>query len=359
MTTALILAGAVAKGAFEAGVLSVIARKNFDVSSIVATSAGALNGSLFAAGIRYQRLPEAADIIRHLWEEQARWGKIVKPSLSGVFKGRGFSTTAALEELLGEGLSRIIGGAGGGAGSRSALKTPVDLQLIATRLAGESYGNGSPATTTFEHAIAFAGDDFDSVRGRERVIRAAVASAAFPFLFVPVEFETLGPCIDGGAVNNTPISYALDANVDRVIVVTGNPLQLPGQPELTGLDLVGQMVDIVINERLFRDLAQARKVNAKLAQIDAVGSELGLSEEQRRGVKAALGWRSLEIVEIRPEAPLDGNAFSALSNKQLRHDYIQIGIEAAERALPERDSPSKVSATRKIGPQLPHSEAAN
>ncbi len=353
MTTALILAGAVAKGAFEAGVLSVIARKNLELSSIVATSAGALNAALFATGIRFQRQPEAADIIRHLWEEQARWPKILKPSLRGLLRGHGFSSTAGLEELVNEGLSRIVGNAG----SR-AQKSGVELQLIATRLSGEVGGGPAPATT-FEHAIAFDGEDFDTVRGRERVARAAVASAAFPFVFVPVSFETLGPCIDGGTVNNTPISYALDAYVDQVIVVTGNPLQAPGQAELGGLDLVGQAVDIAINERLFRDLAQARKVNAKLAQVAAAAAELGLSEEQRQGVEEALGWRMLEIVEIRPEAPLDGNAFSALGNKQLRHEYIQIGIESAERALLERSSALRVSVARKPSPKQPQSEAAN
>lgn len=327
MPTALILAGAVAKGAFEAGVLSVLASKNVDITSIVATSAGALNGAIYAAGLRFERAREAADVIRQLWEEEARWSRIVRPSLSAMLRGRGLSSTRALQALLAGGLERAAGG-NGAPGS-----APLRLELVTTRLHGELRTSGKHVGTTFEHAFGFEGSAFDDANGRERVTRAAVASAAFPFLFSPVELEQLGPCIDGGAVNNTPISYAVDAGVDTVIVVTGNPLHEPAEPELAGLDLAGQAVDIAINERLFRDLLQARKVNGKLAEVNAAAAELGLSEEQKRRITAALGWRTLEIVEIRPDAPLEGNAFEALGSQQLRYDYIQAGVEAAERAL--------------------------
>jgi predicted acylesterase/phospholipase RssA len=51
--TALILAGAAGKGPFAAGALSEIARRtDFNVRCIVGTSSGALNGALYAAGLR-------------------------------------------------------------------------------------------------------------------------------------------------------------------------------------------------------------------------------------------------------------------------------------------------------------------
>jgi hypothetical protein len=57
---ALILAGAVAKGAFHAGAISVLAEREVAVTRIVATSDGALNAAVLAAGIATGRVVHAA-----------------------------------------------------------------------------------------------------------------------------------------------------------------------------------------------------------------------------------------------------------------------------------------------------------
>jgi len=118
-----------------------------------------------------------------------------------------------------------------------------------------------------------------------------------------------------------------------VIVVTGNPSAQPVEEKLAWLDLVGKEVDIAINERLFRDLRQARRVNDKLAALSQELERQGLSQEQRAAAMASLGWKPLEIVEIRPTEPLTGNAFSALGQPALRREYLDLGRRAAERAL--------------------------
>ena len=41
------------------------------------------------------------------------------------------------------------------------------------------------------------------------------------------------------------------------------------------------------------------------------------------------------MIEIRPEAPLQGNAFDALGSRQLRSEYLDLGQRAAQRALAE------------------------
>ena len=55
--TAIILAGAAAKGPFEAGVLEELARRRqvFHVGTVVGASAGALSAAVYAAGIRAGR----------------------------------------------------------------------------------------------------------------------------------------------------------------------------------------------------------------------------------------------------------------------------------------------------------------
>ena len=41
------------------------------------------------------------------------------------------------------------------------------------------------------------------------------------------------------------------------------------------------------------------------------------------------------LVHVRPETPLQGNAFDALGSRQLRSEYLDLGQRAAQRALAE------------------------
>jgi NTE family protein len=325
MTTALVLAGAVAKGAFEAGVLAVLAERAERISTFVATSAGALNAAVYATGVRYGRERHAGEVLHQLWAEQADWQHVVDFDWRGLLGGRGLSSTTALEGIVERGMQQV---------AQSAEPSfDVSVQLVTTALRGLVQDAKGRPTTTFEHRIKMTKESFDTVEGRRSVASAAVASAAFPGLFVPVEVPGVGPCVDGGAVNNAPISWAIADGAERVIVVTGDPATQPAEAKLAWLDLIGKEVDIAINERLFRDLLQARGINQKLSSLDSELERQGLSPEQRASVLGSLGWKPLEIIEIRPSEPLRGNAFSALREPTLRREYLDIGRRAAERAL--------------------------
>ncbi len=88
--SALILAGAVAKGAFEAGAIETIVQAEIPISRIVATSSGALNGFLLAYGLRKNKPKLASQIISEIWREQASWSQILSISWKGVVTGQGF-----------------------------------------------------------------------------------------------------------------------------------------------------------------------------------------------------------------------------------------------------------------------------
>ena len=289
------------------------------------TSAGALNAAVYATGVRYGREQRAAEVLQQLWAEQADWKHIVDFSLLDALGGRGLSSTTALQGIVERGMQSVA--------EPKGPAFEVSVRLVTTVLRGLPRDPESPESTTFEHAIKLQDDVFDTAQSRRGVAIAAVASAAFPGVFVPVQVAGVGPCIDGGTVNNAPISWALEEGADRVIVVTGNPSAQPAEEKLAWLDLVGKEVDIAINERLFRDLRQARRVNDKLAALSQELERQGLSQEQRAGALASLGWKPLEIVEIRPTEPLTGNAFSALGQPALRREYLDLGRRAAERAL--------------------------
>src|SRR5688572_9522505 len=89
--TALILAGAVANGAFEAGAIDVLVKAGHSFRPIVAASSGGLNGTLFAAGIRSGKEPFAASELVRLWETSAGLTQAFNPSLRDLLAGRGFS----------------------------------------------------------------------------------------------------------------------------------------------------------------------------------------------------------------------------------------------------------------------------
>ena len=106
MTDALILAGGVAKGAFTAGVLSVLlgpegkAAARVNVHSIVAASSGALNGA-FAAAVLHSGTEER-EIARlvSLWLNDASFGRVFEPSFAGIFELRGASGEEKVMEIL-------------------------------------------------------------------------------------------------------------------------------------------------------------------------------------------------------------------------------------------------------------------
>ncbi len=235
--------------------------------------------------------------------------------------------------MVRDGLTRIA--------PTSPLPAPVAdiaLQLVVAPLLGTSSARGSRAAiegdTTFEYVTEFGGASFDSAEGRRRLVTAVTASAAFPLLFSPVEVEGVGLCVDGGAVNNAPVSYGLDSpEVTRVIVVTDSPRRLHDDEPPRGLDIIGRLAEMLVNERLFRDLAQSQKANEKLARIQALADQWGLSLEQRAELERAIGWRAVDLVQIRPDRPLEGTSFSGLHDRDLRARYIEQGRIAAARVL--------------------------
>jgi len=335
--TALVLSGAVAKGAFEAGVLQVLTRQRLPIVSIVGASAGALNGALLAAGIRAGRAVEAADLLARLWDDRGTWANAVDLSARDILGGRGVSTSDKLGQLLRTSIEPFVGGA-----------HPIDLRIVLTAAGGDPTIRQTLRRTSFESVASFTGADFEDPAARERLYTAVTASAAFPGLYAPVRLPELGDCLDGGAVNNTPIGRALAGHpeIRRVVVVTHIPA-LVEPPRLRGLDLVGHIGEILVTERLYRDLRAARRVNRQLLNLEQLCADGTLPRATVGALRRALGLggkRPIEIVEIRPRVELRGGAFSGLSSRALRREYIDAGRHAAEEAL-ARPAPTAAKAS--------------
>lgn len=326
---ALILAGAVAKGAFEAGVVQELVRRDVRIVRIVASSSGALNGTLLASGVRARAVAAAADQLVELWTDHAEWNQIFHLSIADLFRREGIFDDKKVQRLLRDNVKP------------SALRPgdAIELRLVTAPLHGAPGTiDGAPATT-FESVLDFSGESFDSTAALEAVFVAASASAALPVAFAPVDVPALGPCVDGGTVNNTPIKWALEGpvghSVDAVVVVTTTVQTLaPFTGDVRGTHLVSRLAELLINERLYRDLRQGERVNDQLRALAALRPSLG--DAAIDTVVAALQWqarREVAIVTIRPQTELAGSAFSGFFNRALREQYIAAGRSEADRVL--------------------------
>jgi NTE family protein len=329
MSDALILAGAVAKGAFGAGALAVLLDETpgLDVRRIVATSSGALNGAFVASAIRSGTPRSAGSRLEALWTDEASFGHVFDASIRGIASLRGISTNARVLSILRRAIQPSTG------------RNPVSLRLVVTATAGYVDPESGSSGTTFERALRFDGESFDDAARLEEVFAAVTASAAYPVAFLPVDLSLGGEmvaCYDGGLVDNTPIGNALeDPDVTRVFVIAPYPPRFAPLPkDRRGLPLLEHLSDILVNERLYRDLRQARAVNDALAKLEASLAPPALAKALE-----ALDWtgrRQVEIVELRPEIDLDGYAFDGFFSKGLRESYLRAGESAVRRWLAHR-----------------------
>ncbi|MDP9035298.1 MAG: patatin-like phospholipase family protein [Myxococcota bacterium] len=324
-SSALILAGAVAKGAFEAGALSVLAeRADLSIQRVVGASSGALNGALFAAGLRTGGPAEAAAQMVEIWRDEASWRDVFTVNLKDIFQLRGAGTHGHVLGLM-ESAREKLHGEGAHA---------VELRIVLTDLTGQVGSiNGQPATT-FGNVRCFRDADFDSKDSWNVICRTALGSAALPIVYAPVDVPHVGPCLDGGILNNTPVKQAISGgDVHRIIVVCAHPRLVRAPTDARGLTLASEFVDILINERLYRDLRDAYDVNRLVDQLEGLRSTGQLSDEAMSTISALKPWRKIEIVEIRPSEPLPGSAIAGFGDRTLRERYIEMGAEAAIAAL--------------------------
>jgi NTE family protein len=327
---AVVLAGAVAKGAFEAGVLQALAHRNVQVVRIVGSSSGALNGTMLAAAVRARDLTGGTTRLVELWRDKAGWTDVFHASFHALVGREGVSDSTKLVALLRQQIAPMPQG------------DDITLRLLTAPLGGVTGNIGAMPATTYEAMIELTGADFATPASLERVFASATASSAFPLLFAPVDLPELGPCVDGGAVNNTPVKWALDGTardrIDAIIVIGTSAEQRAGAPvePLQGVTLASHLASMLIGERLYRDLHEAEDVNERLANLEALVTQGVLDRAQLDRVLTAIawdGWRRVRILQIRPLEELPGTAFSGFFDEGLREQYIAAGLDRANAVL--------------------------
>lgn len=238
--TGLVLAGGGARGAYEAGALSVILpeleRRGCRPTVYVGTSVGAINAAILAST---HDLPAAAqaEALLDLWRDLRR-SDVMAPILarSGPISVARFAAQllsfpgARVTSLLDPSplWSRLPGWI-----RFDQLRRNIDSGLV-HELAVVATSARSGRTVVFvdsaekrpfhrSHAVAYT--------AAEVTVRHVGASAAIPLLWPAVFIETpersRGWYVDGGTRLNAPIKPALDLGADRLIVVGVDSIEGP------------------------------------------------------------------------------------------------------------------------------------
>jgi len=227
--TAFVLSGGASLGALQVGMLQALYERGVVPDLLVATSVGALNAAFIAS--RPQTVTTARELGR-VWRNLQR------------------------EDIFPVSMSALLGGF---CGCRNHLVPDRGLRrLVRRHLEFEDLADAAVPL----HLVAF-----DLAAGRELLlsegpaVEAVVAAASMPGVFPPVEIADR--ClIDGGVVNNTPISHAVDLGADRIFVLpTRDPDGLRERSPQRAFDTPMHGLGPLIEGRLQAEMARyAREV---------------------------------------------------------------------------------------------------
>src|SRR4051812_35632560 len=180
---AVVLSGGGNRGAAQVGMLRALVEAGVRPDVVVGTSVGSLNGAAFA------RDPSAAgvDDLEAVWLSLSRERLFADGRLT-----RAWRLASRASYLFGsEGLAEIIDGFG----VHEFSELAVPLRIVASDLLSGA------------EAVFAAGP----------IKPALLATCALPGVYAPVEHDGR-LLVDGGVINNVPVSHALAGPMDRVYV---------------------------------------------------------------------------------------------------------------------------------------------
>jgi NTE family protein len=221
--TAFVLGGGGNLGAVQIGMLQALFERDIAPDVLVGCSVGALN----AAAIASRPDLEGVEQLRRVWLDPTTWQVFSSGKLTGPWlllkKARSMVTNERIRRLVEATVPE-----------RRFEDFPVPLHVVATSL-----HTGRPMW-------------FDE----GPVVEPILASAALPAVLPPVEIGGEA-FIDGGVVDNVPISRAVALGVERVVVLHVGNFERPRPNPQRPLDVLLQAFSIARNERFARESEDA------------------------------------------------------------------------------------------------------
>ena len=219
--TAFVLAGGGSRGAVQVGMLDELVRRGIKADRVYGASVGAINGAAYAGNPTLDGVEHMAEVWRGV-------------SGADVFPRGAFDGPWAYFQ------------------KRDAVHANSGLRKIIE--AGLTYEDLEDAQLPIEVVTTSLTDGRERWITRGPAVEAILASSAIPAMFPPVTIDG-DVLIDGGVVNNVPISRALAAQCDRIYVLLCGPLhyhpQLPRRPA----EAVLTAFFVAVHARFVRELA--------------------------------------------------------------------------------------------------------
>ncbi len=176
----LVLGGGGARGFAHVGVLKALREANVPIDMVVGTSMGAIIGSLYCSGVELEEIEKIATYIK--WDDISNLSSV---SLLKMLVSEKLLSTQKMEKYI----NKMIG-------DKHFFQLNIPFACVATDI------------KTGEKIIFKEGE----------VASAARASATIPGIFEPVQYRQRF-LVDGGIVENIPVSVAKLFNPDIIITV--------------------------------------------------------------------------------------------------------------------------------------------
>jgi NTE family protein len=219
--TAFVLAGGGSRGAVQVGMLQELIARGITADRVFGASVGAINGASYAG----QPTMENAERMATIW--RAVKGTDIFPR--GTFDG----PWAYLQK-------------------RASVHANSGLRAIIE--SGIDYENLEDATIPIEVVTTSLTDGRERWIGHGPAVEAILASSAIPSIFPPVTIDG-DLLVDGGVVNNVPISRALETGCDRIYVLLCGPLHYHPPAPRRPLEAQLTAFFVAIHARFVRELA--------------------------------------------------------------------------------------------------------
>ena len=222
--TAFVLSGGASLGALQVGMLRALYERGIVPDFMIGTSVGALNATFVASRPQtVETIDELAAVWRGLRREQVfpvRWRELV---LGLVGRGDYIVSDSGVREIVGR-------------------------HLTITRLED---------AVVPVHLVAFDLVNGEEVRlSRGPALEALLAAAAIPGLLPPV-VRGNRRLVDGGVVNNTPISHAVDLGAERVYLLpTAGASRALGKRPRGALEAAIDAITLMIDSQHRADVAR-------------------------------------------------------------------------------------------------------
>jgi NTE family protein len=222
--TAFVLSGGASLGALQVGMLRALYEQGIAADLLVGTSAGALNAAFVAS--RPQTVATAHELAG-VWRDVQR------------------------DDVFPMSMRALVGGV---CGQRDHVVPDRALRRLVRRYI--EFEDVAEATIPL-HVVAF-----DMIEGCEVLLsdgpalEAIAATASIPGLFPPVPIGGRR-LIDGGVVNNTPISHAVQLGAERIYVLPTRCGSRPlGRTPRGALDAAMYGLSLLVDGRLEADIAR-------------------------------------------------------------------------------------------------------